>query len=117
MTSDTISARLADLMAARIGSWRFLLIQSSILGLWIAVNVVVWARHWDPYPFILLNLCLSFQAAYTGPILLISANRQAARDRARDELEAREVEELHAMNRQQLLLLREIRAAQRAEKV
>ena len=73
--------RLAETMARRIGSWTFLSVQSAMLAVWVALNVLAVARHWDPYPFILLNLMLSFQAAYTGPILLIASNRQTARDR------------------------------------
>jgi uncharacterized membrane protein len=48
---------------------------------WLIFNIVAWARHWDPYPFILLNLVLSFQAAYTAPVILMSQNREAERDR------------------------------------
>jgi uncharacterized membrane protein len=77
----TLSQVLAEGMARRIGSWRFLIIQSIFLAFWIALNVMVIIQHWDPYPFILLNLMLSFQAAYTGPILLIATNRQSEVDR------------------------------------
>src|SRR5579884_2946565 len=73
--------RAAEVLAARIGSWRFLIAQSIVLAGWIVLNVVAVVRHWDPYPFILLNLALSFQAAYTGPVLLIASNRASARDR------------------------------------
>ncbi|HJU17565.1 MAG TPA: DUF1003 domain-containing protein [Stellaceae bacterium] len=73
--------RVADRLAATVGSWRFIIVQSILLGLWIAINVVGWIRAWDPYPFILLNLALSFQAAYTAPIIMMSQNRQAAIDR------------------------------------
>jgi uncharacterized membrane protein len=76
------SERLADKMAATIGSWRFILFQSSVLVIWIVVNVFhIW--DFDQYPFILLNLFLSVQAAFTGPILLLSANRQSLVDRKR----------------------------------
>ena len=73
--------RIADAVAATVGSWRFILIQSFLLALWIVLNVTAWVRAWDPYPFILLNLVLSFQAAYTAPILMMSQNRQAEIDR------------------------------------
>lgn len=59
--------RIADRVKALIGSWRFILIQSVLLLLWIALNVTAYVAAWDPYPFILLNLLLSFQAAYTAP--------------------------------------------------
>lgn len=76
---------LADLVATTVGSWPFIAIQSVLLVMWIAVNVVLAMKHsdraWDPYPFILLNLALSFQAAYTGPIVMMSQNRQAEKDR------------------------------------
>ncbi|MGC4192502.1 MAG: DUF1003 domain-containing protein [Thermomicrobiales bacterium] len=60
-----------------MGSWRFIIIQTAILISWIALNVIGWTHHWDPYPFILLNLALSFQAAYSAPIIMMSQNRQA----------------------------------------
>ncbi|MBD2580394.1 DUF1003 domain-containing protein [Oscillatoria sp. FACHB-1406] len=74
--------RLADAFAAVMGSWRFIIIQSLFLMLWVLFNVAARTQHWDPYPFILLNLMLSFQAAYAAPIIMMSQNRQAAIDRA-----------------------------------
>ncbi len=74
---------IADGVAALVGSWPFIIGQSVALGLWIAANVLGWVHAWDPYPFILLNLVLSFQAAYTAPIIMMSQNRQADIDRAR----------------------------------
>ena len=68
-------------MAGVLGSWRFILIQSALLGIWVVLNATAWLRHWDPYPFILMNLVLSLQAAYTAPVILMSQNRLAARDR------------------------------------
>jgi uncharacterized membrane protein len=56
-----------------------------LLALWIFLNVAAWVQHWDPYPFILLNLALSFQAAYATPFILISQNRQAGIDRQKAE--------------------------------
>jgi uncharacterized membrane protein len=74
--------RVADSLSYHVGSWSFIITQSVVLLLWLAINATqAWA--WDPYPFILLNLFLSFQAAYTGPILVMSANRQAEVDRGR----------------------------------
>jgi len=75
--------RLADLVAATVGSWRFILVQSGLLLAWVAGNSVFGAGAWDPYPFILLNLMLSFQAAYTAPIIMMSQNRQGDVDRDR----------------------------------
>ena len=77
-----LGARVSDEVAALVGSWPFIIIQSVILAIWIALNVVGFIEHWDPYPFILLNLVLSFQAAYTAPIIMMSQNRQAEIDRS-----------------------------------
>ncbi len=81
----TAAQILADMVAATVGSWTFIAIKSVLLVIWIAINVVLAMKHsdkaWDPYPFILLNLALSFQAAYTGPIVMMSQNRQAEKDR------------------------------------
>lgn len=77
-----MNTSLADKMAARIGSWPFIIFQSAALLTWIVINGLGLVE-WDSYPFILLNLLLSFQAAYTGPILLMAASRQADIDRRR----------------------------------
>ena len=77
----TIGQWIADSVAATMGSWTFIIIQSVVLAIWIVVNLVAWISHWDPYPFILLNLALSFQAAYAAPFIMISQNRQTERDR------------------------------------
>ena len=74
------AARLADRVTLFIGSWRFLIIQTVIVTIWILGNVYL-LFHFDPYPFILLNLAFSTQAAYAAPLILLSGNRQAARDR------------------------------------
>ncbi|NKC34187.1 DUF1003 domain-containing protein [Falsiroseomonas selenitidurans] len=79
----SLADRLADQVAALVGSWRFILIQSTLLAGWITANAVFGAGGWDPYPFILLNLVLSFQAAYTAPIIMMSQNRQSELDRER----------------------------------
>ena len=73
--------RAADRVAKVVGSWRFVVVQSLLLAGWAALNVTAWAKHWDPYPFILMNLFLSLQAAYTAPVLMMSQNRQSDRDR------------------------------------
>jgi uncharacterized membrane protein len=83
----TLGQRVADGVAATMGSWRFIIAQSMILLAWITLNVAGWVQQWDPYPFILLNLMLSFQAAYAAPIIMMSQNRQEARDRMRAELD------------------------------
>lgn len=81
----TRGQRLADLVARTIGSWRFILLQSSAIVLWIGGNVLAGHNAWDPYPFILLNLLLSFQAAYTAPAIMMSQNRQSELDRKHAE--------------------------------
>jgi uncharacterized membrane protein len=82
---STFGGRIADAVAATMGSWSFIVAQSIVLAVWIVVNVFAWLNHWDPYPFILLNLALSFQAAYAAPFIMISQNRQAERDRHQAE--------------------------------
>lgn len=81
----TFGERLADGVANRIGSWRFLIIQSLAVAAWVLINIIAVISHWDPYPFVLLNLLFSVQAAYTGPVLLLSSNRAAQRDRVMAE--------------------------------
>lgn len=80
-TDTTFGQRVADGVAATMGSWPFIIIQSIILLAWIMLNITAWINHWDPYPFILLNLALSFQAAYAAPFIMMSQNRQADIDR------------------------------------
>src|SRR5207302_1424441 len=77
----TAGQRIADAVAAMMGSWTFIIIQSVILMFWIALNVTAYVQQWDPYPFILLNLALSFQAAYAAPFIMMSQNRQQDIDR------------------------------------
>ncbi len=73
--------RIADGVASTMGSWPFIITQSIILIGWMILNITAYMHHWDPYPFILLNLALSFQAAYAAPFIMMSQNRQAALDR------------------------------------
>src|SRR5258708_6416143 len=82
---QTTGQRVADGLAAVMGSWAFIIIQAIILMFWITLNVIAYINHWDPYPFILLNLALSFQAAYAAPIIMMSQNRQAPKDRLMGE--------------------------------
>ncbi|GAC1585456.1 MAG: hypothetical protein NVS3B5_19860 [Sphingomicrobium sp.] len=77
--------RIADAVARTMGSWRFIIVQSTLLGVWVTLNVTAWRAHWDPYPFILLNLALSFQAAYAAPFIMMSQNRQQEIDRTSAE--------------------------------
>jgi uncharacterized membrane protein len=77
----TLGHRAADRVVRVMGSWRFVIIQSVILVFWVILNITAWVQRWDPYPFILMNLFLSLQAAYTAPMILMSQNRDAERDR------------------------------------
>jgi uncharacterized membrane protein len=82
----TVGERVADKAASGIGSWWFLGIQSVFIAIWIVLNTIEFFTHkWDVYPFILLNLAFTIQAAFTGPVLLLSGNRQAQKDRLRLE--------------------------------
>lgn len=73
---------LADSVAKGMGSWKFIIIQTILVVLWMGLNLIAFVGHWDVYPFILLNLVFSTQAAYAAPIIMMSQNRQNERDRA-----------------------------------
>src|SRR5580698_11091509 len=80
---STMGERVADHVAAFIGSWTFIIIQSAIFAVWVVINTL-WlfsAYQFDPYPFILFNLFMSAEAAYSSPLILMSQNRQSDRDR------------------------------------
>ena len=76
-----IGARVADRVTGYLGSWRFIIIQTFIVGLWVGGNAWLLSHPFDPYPFILLNLAFSTQAAYAAPLILLAQNRQDDRDR------------------------------------
>lgn len=77
----TFSQKVADKMAAKVGSWAFLIGQSTVLAGWVGCNLMPGLPHWDESPFILLNLVFSFASAYTAPVVLMSQNRQSEEDR------------------------------------
>ena len=79
--SLSVGDRLADSVANGMGSWRFIIIQTVFVLVWMTLNIIGFVYHWDPYPFILLNLIFSTQAAYAAPIIMMSQNRQTERDR------------------------------------
>jgi uncharacterized membrane protein len=87
----TMGQKIADRVAATMGSWSFIIIQTTILFFWIVLNVTAYVQKWDPYPFILLNLALSFQAAYAAPFIMMSQNRQ-------QDIDRREAESDHQIN-------------------
>jgi len=81
----TTGDKIADVVASGMGSWKFIIWQTIIVLIWMTLNIIGFVRHWDPYPFILLNLIFSTQAAYAAPIIMMSQNRQAGRDRVQAE--------------------------------
>jgi uncharacterized membrane protein len=96
--------QLAERGARLFGTPQYIVGQSVLVVAWIVVNAVGWSLRWDPYPFILLNLAFSTQAAYAAPLILLAQTRQAARDQAHAELGAKHVERL---SEQQMQLLEE----------
>jgi len=81
LESRTPGQVIADAVARGMGSWPFIITQTVLVVAWITLNLIAWVQHWDPYPFILLNLLFSVQAAYAAPIIMMSQNRQSERDR------------------------------------
>lgn len=73
--------RAAEWVTQRVGSWTFILGQSALLVGWVIWNCLARGLHWDPYPFILMNLFMSLQAAYTAPMIMMAQNRESAKDR------------------------------------
>jgi CRP/FNR family transcriptional regulator, cyclic AMP receptor protein len=86
--AETMSDRVADRVARFGGSWRFIGSFAASLVIWVSINLLI-PRPWDPYPYILLNLFLSMLAAIQAPIIMMSQNRQDAKDRLRGELDYR----------------------------
>jgi uncharacterized membrane protein len=97
-----LGARIADRVTGLLGSWRFLIIQTVIVAMWLVGNLVLLSRPFDPYPFILLNLAFSTQAAYAAPLILLAGNRAALRDRMTLEHAAKEADIEDAQNRELL---------------
>ncbi|MBD2300378.1 DUF1003 domain-containing protein [Nostoc sp. FACHB-87] len=83
----TPGQRLADKLASHVGSWKFLICQSTVLAGWVGLNLAPGVPHWDESPFILLNLVFSFASAYTAPIVLMSQNRQSDTDRRNADID------------------------------
>jgi uncharacterized membrane protein len=107
--TNSFGQRAADAIATAMGSWPFIIWQSVVVGSWIVLNLLAFIRHWDPYPFILLNLLFSTQAAYAAPIIMMSQNRQAQKDHLRDDHEAGEVDLLFKINQQEWEILHLLR--------
>lgn len=96
------SARIADAVTAFMGSWTFIGIQTAIVALWVGGNIFL-LFHFDPYPFIFLNLAFSTQAAYAAPLILLASNRSSTRDRMTLEHAAAEADIEEKQNEQLLL--------------
>lgn len=77
----TVGQKVADAVASSMGSWNFIIAQASLMVIWITLNLVGWFYHFDIYPFVLLNLAMSAQAAFATPLIMMSQNRQAQKDR------------------------------------
>lgn len=109
-----IGEKIADKVTNQMGSWNFIIAQSIFLSFWFFLNTVSWIVHWDSYPFVLCNLFMSAEAAFASPLILMSQNRQAEKDRLRDNLEAEEIQNIYdthdlllQINQQQLSLLKQ----------
>ncbi len=103
----TLGQRIADRVTGFMGSWPFIIVQTVIVAIWLAGNIWLLAHPFDPFPFILLNLAFSTQAAYAAPLILLAGNRAAVRDRmtlehaaSETDIEERQNEELLTGNRQ-----------------
>ena len=97
-----LGARIADRVTGFLGSWRFIIIQSVIVMVWLIGNIALLTKPFDPYPFILLNLAFSTQAAYAAPLILLAGNRASLRDRLTLEHAAEEADIEDGQNRQLL---------------
>jgi len=93
---DESFGRLSEEIARLLGTARFLIFQTVLVALWITINLAAATLRWDPYPFILLNLAFSTQAAYAAPLILLAQTRQAERDRAESERDRASAERTQA---------------------
>ncbi len=91
--------RIAERGARFFGTPQYIVGQSGLVVCWLVLNAIAWSLRWDPYPFILLNLAFSTQAAYAAPLILLAQTRQASRDQAHAEAGARHLEELSLAQR------------------
>src|SRR5437762_6383877 len=109
----TLGERVADSAAGVVGSWRFIIIQTILVAIWISFNAwELGLGRFDPFPFVLLNLMFSVQAAYTGPILLLAGNRQATKDRAIAQRDDEELGIIFRLQQEQMEILSLLNDAQ-----
>jgi uncharacterized membrane protein len=80
MSIKGLGVTLAEAVVTFIGSWTFIILQTLMVTLWIVINIVSYTQHYDPYPFILLNLFFSTEAAYATPLILMASIQQGAKD-------------------------------------
>jgi uncharacterized membrane protein len=106
----TLAERAADFVNRGLGSWKFLIAQTTVIVIWVILNTVALMRHWDPYPFLLMNICLSLQAAYAAPLIQLSQNRSQDRDAILQEFLREETEKEFEQNEKILKLLAELRS-------
>jgi uncharacterized membrane protein len=105
----TMAERSADWVNRGLGSWKFLIAQTTVIVIWVALNTIALIRHWDPYPFLLMNICLSLQAAYAAPLIQLSQNRAQDRDAILQEFLRQETEKEYEQNERILKVLLEMR--------
>jgi uncharacterized membrane protein len=98
--------RGAEKVARFFGTPQYIVGQSIVVVLWIAINSIALTRHWDPYPFILLNLAFSTQAAYAAPLILLAQTRQADRDKDHELLIERQRDEMERMDQQRVAAIK-----------
>ena len=108
-TNAPLGVRIANAVTGFMGSWRFIILQTAIVVLWVAGNIYL-LFHFDPYPFIFLNLAFSTQAAYAAPLILLASNQSAVRDRATLEHAADEAEDADKKDAEILARLTRIEA-------
>lgn len=104
-----VGDKIADAVVAGMGSWKFIIIQTVVVILWIFVNILVVVIHYDPYPFILLNLVFSTQAAYASPLILMAANRASQKDRLVALKDDQEIGLLLDLQKEQLQILNDLK--------
>lgn len=105
-----LAERIAQPIAAFMGTGRYLAIQTAVIVAWCALNAAAWAGRWDPYPWILLNLVFSTQASYAAPLILLAQGKQEQRDRARADHDHQASEENLALTKATHELVRQIHA-------
>ena len=105
----TLAERSADWVNRGLGSWKFLIAQTTVVVIWVIANMIALVHHWDPYPFLLMNICLSLQAAYAAPLIQLSQNRAQDRDAILQEFLREETEKEYEQNERILALLEDLR--------